>query len=469
MIFKPLDVYEPLYFTPSSIRYISACGGRGGGRSHNCSEYLIFKITRREYFRGLIARAYYSDLKKTTWLEFIDRINETEGLNADLFRINHTEKIIEYLPTGNTITGIGFRKSSSNRKASLKGFANVTDILIEEAQELGEAELNQLDDSLRTVKAPVKIIFAYNMPEKTHILMRRFFDLRPVKLTCGNGIEHEGYMEAVPKKDRPDHMMIFSDYTDNYNNLDAHTIANYERYFYENPDHYFTEILGYVSGGAKGVIFKYNFNWFEYSQLPDYDFYETYGLDFGGGGVSEGRKAYPGLYQFDEPDGSSTTVLVRLLVNKASMSCYVRLILYKAYISPGDLSMICKDETIQVAENGYLKKKNILADNARADKIRDLLNDGLSVIGAKTKEGGSNKVTTGIDIVKKYKVYFHMDDIPCHMDGNNYKWEVNSQGELTGNPVKRYENIWDAVRYALVNYDLYNWSIVPFLLSLWWC
>lgn len=460
MNFKPLDVYEPLYFTPPHVRYISACGGRGGGRSHNCSEYLIYKITRIQYFRGLIARAIFSDLKLTTWLEFVDRIHETEGLDSNLFKINNTEKIIEYLPTGNTITGIGFRKSAGSRKASLKGFANVTDVLIEEAQELTEKELNQLDDSLRTIKAPIRIIFAYNMPEKTHILMRRFFDLNPVKLTCGNGIEHEGFMQAIPKKNRPDHIMIFSDYNDNYNHLDSHTIDNYERYFYENPEHYFTEILGYVSGGAKGVIFKYNLNWFEYSELPDIDFYETYGLDFGGGGVNDKRKVYPEIYKFDEPDGSSTSVLVRLLINKASMSVYVKLLLYKAYISPNDLSVVCKEQTV-TQDGQYLKKKNILADNARADKIRDLTNDGLNVIGAKTKEGGSNKVVTGIDIMKKFKWYFHVDDIECHIDMNNYKWEqkrdVNGELVPTGNPVKKFENVVDACRYPLVNFDLYNW------------
>jgi phage terminase large subunit len=452
MNFKPLDVYEPLYFTPSGVRYISACGGRGGGRSHNCSEYLIFKITRPEYFRGLIARAVFNDLKNTTWLEFLDRIETTEGLNYEDFRINNSEKIIEYKPTGNTITGIGFRKSAGNRKASLKGFANVTDVLIEEAQELSENELNQLDDSLRTVKAPIKIIFAYNMPGKDHILMKRFFDLHPVELVDGNGEKWEGFSKAVPKKSRPDHIQIFSDYLDNYIHIDEHT-----RYFYENPEHYFSEIKGYVYGGAKGVVFKFNTNWFTYSELPDFDFYETYGLDFGGGGVHEKRKVYPEVLKWDEPDGSSTTVLVKLFINKASMSCYVKLLLYKAYISPDDLSRVLQDNCIE-KDGQYVKKKNILADNARADKIRDLLNDGLNVIGAKTKEGGSNKVVTGIEIVKKWKIYFHVDDIPCHVDGNNYKWEVSKMtGELTGNPVKKFENVWDSVRYPLVNFDLYSW------------
>jgi len=460
MEFKPLDVYEPLYFTPKNVRYISCCGGRGAGRSHNSSEYLIFKITRKVYFRALIARAYYSDLKKTTWLEFLDRINSTEGLDIENFEINNTEKIIKYKPTGNTITGIGFHKAAGNRKASLKAFANVTDLLIEEAQELTETELNQIDDSLRTTKSPIKIIFAYNMPEKSHILMKRFFDLQPVNLVCGNGIKHEGYCKAIPKSERDDHIMIFSTYHDNYENLDKHTIENYERYNFENPEHYFTEILGLVSGGAKGVIFKYEINWFIYTELPDIDFYETYGLDFGGGGVNGNRNCYPDMFQFDESDGSSTTVLVRLLINKSSMSCYVKLLLYKAYISPDELSKACQHFTIE-PDGNFFKKKNILADNARADKIRDLINDGLNVIGAKTKEGGSNKVVTGIDIMKKYKIFFLETDIPCHMDANNYKWEVsNITGELTGNHVKKFENVIDAIRYPLVNFDLYHWSVI---------
>lgn len=456
MEFTPLKEYKPLYFTPDHVRYISACGGRAGGRSHNCSDYFIFKCSRPGYFRGLIARAVFSDLKITTWLDFVDRLNENKTINLNDFHINNTEKIITHKPTGNTITGIGFRKSSSQRKASLKGFANVTDVLIVEAQEITEHELNQLDDSLRTIKSPIKIIFEFNMPEKTHILIRRFFDLEPVELIDGNGIKHEGFMKAIPKKTRPDHIMIFSDYTKNYKNLDTNTIANYERYFYENPEHYFSEILGYVSGGAKGVIFKYNINWFEYKELPDIDFYETYGLDFGGGGVNEKRKTYPETHIFDEPDGSSTTVFVKLLINKSSMSCYVKLLLYKAYIAPDELSKVCKEYTI-TNDGQYIKKKNILADNARQDKIRDMLNDGLSVIGAKTKEGASNKITTGIDIMKKYKIYIHSEDTPAHVEANNFKWDVNPNGELTGNVADKFKDFWDAVRYGLVNYDLYNW------------
>ncbi len=458
MIFKPLDVYEPLYFTNDNIRYISCCGGRGAGRSHNTSEYLIYKLTHAKYFRGLIARAVFNDLKNTTWLEFMDRINTTEGINLDEFKINNSEKTIIYLPNGNSITGIGFRKSAGNRKASLKGFANATDVLIEEAQELAESELNQLDDSLRTVKAPIKIIFAYNMPDKSHVLIKRFFDLEAIELTDGNGKKWEGFYKAIPKKTRKDHLLIFSDYRDNYENLDKHTIANYERYFFDNPEHYYSEILGYVSGGSKGVIFKQNINWFTYTELPNIDFYETYGLDFGGSGINPKRKTYEDINIFDEADGSSTTVLLKLLINKSARVCYVRLLLYKAYISPENLSEVCKRYTITKDKDGFLVKKNILADNARADKIRDLLNDGLNIIGAKTKEGGNGKVTTGIDIVKKYKIYFYEQDAPCLEDGNNYRWAFSSTtGEAIGQPLKKYENVWDALRYALVNYDLYNW------------
>jgi phage terminase large subunit len=237
---------------------------------------------------------------------------------------------------------------------------------------------------------------------------------------------------------------------------DIHVLADFEHDKNHDIDSYNIYALAEWGHPPQGLIFQYKKNWFKYTDLPDFDFFETYGLDFGGGGVNEKRKCYPNLLEFDEADGSSTTVLVRLLINKASMSCYVKLLLYKAYISPDELSQVCTTYCIE-SDGHYIKKKHIIADNARADKIRDLLNNGLSVIGAKTKEGGSGRVNSGIDIIKKYKIYFHEEDIPCHLDGNNYKWETNQQGEMTGNPVKKFENVWDAVRYPLINFDLYNW------------
>lgn len=463
------DLFKPVFV--SDARIIDVLGGRGRGGSHFIAQHALIQLCTAVYFDAYFMRAIHKNIKTSLWKGFRQRFNE--AVKDDLIRecdfvISDREMTIRNLRNGNEIRSKGFRTSSGGQTASLKSLEGATAIYIEEAEEITEDQFKTLQESLRTDKGKLQIFRSWNIPPKNHFLVKNYYNAIPVDLVDGYGNKYEGYFKLEPKG-VSGHLMIFGNYLDNVKNIPQHKIDEWEEYNYSDPERYFTVILGYASGGAKGVIFKRDVNWFTYSDLPNIDFYETYGLDFGGGGVNNKRLVYDELYKFDEPDGSSTTVLVKLLINKASMSCYVKLLLYKAYISPDDLSQVCKDETITKDKEDYLKKKNILADNARADKIRDLLNDGLNCIGAKTKEGGSNKVTTGIDIMKKYKIYFHIDDIPCHIDVQNYKWEVNAQGELTGNPVKKFENVIDSMRYALVNFDLYNWSLILFFLSLWWC
>jgi len=281
--------------------------------------------------------------------------------------------------------------------------------------------------------------------------MKRFYNLEPVNIKDSNGVEVEGYYKAIPKN-LDNFLCIFSTYKDNAIHINETTANNYENYYYSNIDHYLNEICGYVTGGAKGVIFKFNRDWFLYDKLPDIDLYTTFGLDFGGSGGE----------QTDEPDGSSKTVLGKIMINKSTMSIYVQSIVYKGYISSVELSKICKQQTIihEIKEGGEVKttRYNILADNARKDKIQDLLNDGLQVIGAKTKEGGSNIVVTGYDILKKYKIYVHKDDIVAQTELNNHKWAYSTiTKEPTGQPEDRFKDWLDMLRYAVVNYDLYNW------------
>jgi phage terminase large subunit len=452
-----LKLFEPALYTDARI--VDLLGGRGRGGSHFMAQHALIQLCTAKYFDAYFMRAVHKDIKTSLWKGFRQRFDEAVEqriIDESWFAISDREMTIKNLRNGNEIRSKGFKTSSGGQTANLKSLEGAMTIYIEEAEEITKEQFTKLEDSLRTTKGKLQVFRAWNIPPKNHFLVNDYYDAESVELIDGNDIKHEGYFKLIPKR-LPGHLTIFGTYKDNIRNIPEHKINTWENYFYTNPEHYFTDICGYASGGAKGVIFKQNINWGIYEDLPDIEFHETYGLDFGGGGINEGRKIYDELYKFDEPDGSSTTVLVKLLINKATMSVYVKLLLYKAYISPDNLSLVCQEQTIEESE-GYKKKKNILADNARADKIQDLLNDKLNVIGAKTKEGGSRKVVSGIEIMKKYKIYFHKDDIPCHVDANNYKWEFNkTTGEPTGQPVKKYENVWDAIRYPLVNFDLYNW------------
>ena len=429
--FRFLKIYQPLFNTKA--RYIDIWGGRGRGGSHCGSDYFLFLITKEEYFRGFVSRAVFSDIKTTIWQELLDRIDENETLNIEDFDIEKGKQM-KYLPTGNTITSKGFRKSSSNRTANLKGFAGATHIVIDEAEEIAEDEAIQLDVTFRTIKSNIQIIRIFNPPPKTHWIIRDFYDLTPILLYDSEGKEIEDYYQAT-QKGRNDHLSIFGTYKDNAKHNNTTSKKLYEKFFYTNVDYYFSQIKGYVSGCAKGLIMRFGRHWFLYDELPDYDFYEILGLDFGGGGK-----------ETDEADGSSKTVLLKLYICKSNKSIYVKLYTYKGYVTTDDL---CID--IDAAGGRQLE---ILADNARKDKCIELQNKGYCVIPAKSKEGQSNQVKTGYDIVKEWKVFVHKDDKSVQIEFNNHKWKTLANKELANQPEDRYKDVMDALRYATVYYHL---------------
>lgn len=430
MIFKPLDIYEPVFLTKA--RYIDLWGGRGRGGSFFASQYFLFLITQPKFFRGFVSRAVYSDIKSSIWQELLDRIDENDSINIDDFKIVGTSQMT-YKPTGWTITAKGFRSGNSGRTANLKGFAGATHIIIDEAEEITKPQSNQLNDTFRTIKAQIQIIRVFNPPQKNHFLIKDNYLLTPAPDAP------DGFFTAQPKGNK-NHLSVFSTYKQNEKHINKQTKENFENYKHTDPDYYYHQIQGLVAGGAKGVIFKYKEHWFKYSELPEVDFYETFGLDFGGGGALT-----------DKVDGTSKTVFSRILINKATMSVYIKVIVYKGQISSKELTDVCIQKTIIDG-----KKFNILADNARQDKIREMLNDGLSILGAKTKEGGSSKITSGYDILKLYKLYIHINDIHAQTELNHHKWATNKAGETTGQPEDRFKDFLDSVRYALVNYHLYN-------------
>ncbi len=441
--FKPLDIYEPLYFAGPEIRYIDLWGGRGRGGSYAASQYMIFKVMQPDYFRGYVSRAIYGDIEETIWQELIDRINDNKTIHSNEFRIEKGKKLT-YLPTGNTIKAKGFKSGSSGRTANLKGFAGATHIVIDEAEEITEDQFNQLNDTFRTVKSNIQIIRVFNPPSKSHFIIRDFYTLTPIQLFDNTGKEIEGFYSAVPNG-RTDHTAVFGTYLDNWKNINASSRRTYEGYkdSAATVEYYHNQIRGLVSGGARGVIFKQGLHWFKYSERPSLDFFKLFGLDFGGAGNVS-----------DEPDGSSKTVFYELDINRATMSVYLKIHVYRGYIASEELyETVTRVQLRNKEQPGAL----ILADNARQDKILEMQNMGFNVLGAKTKEGGSSAVVSGYDIIKQYTLYFEEDDINGQTEANNHKWAIDAKKNPTGQPEDKFKDVWDAIRYALVYYHInYN-------------
>ena len=188
LVFRFNRIYAPVFNTDK--RYIDIWGGRGRGGSHFGTDYFLNLITQPKYFRGYFVRQVLSDVRDSLFRDFKDRIEENKSINIDDFQIRDNDMRITYLPTGNTILAKGVSKDGS-RTAKMKSLAGATHVLIEECDEIGESDFDQLDLSLRTVKADkVQIIRVFNPPSKRHWIWRDY-----------NLIESdiEGFFRAIPK------------------------------------------------------------------------------------------------------------------------------------------------------------------------------------------------------------------------------------------------------------------------------
>jgi phage terminase large subunit len=373
-------------------------------------------------------REIAGDIRGSLWKDLTDRIEEKE-LPSELFAINETAMSIKCLLTGNEIISKGFKKSSGKSTAKLKSIAGATDVLIEEAEEVTREDLQKLDDSLRTIKGDgVRIYMLFNMQNKDHSIHEDWHDLTPANYEDYSDVvplEFKDILEefffATPKK-REDFLAIFSDYKDNIKNLDKSTIKNFLEYAKDEKtiEHFLSDILGLVSPGKKGRIYRL---WELFDILPqDREYYKMYGMDFG-----------------YDPD---PTVLIELNIDKKRRRVYERELFREKELSTYDIYKLCKAHGV--------KKDIIVCDSAEKREQNELQNYGLNFIKSQKFPGS---VGAGIKIVKAWDLFIHKDSKEYIKEKENFAWEVNADGKPTGKPVDAWKHGNDAERYGLEWYN----------------
>ncbi|MES2428299.1 MAG: phage terminase large subunit [Bacteroidota bacterium] len=274
--FVTSPVFKPVFSTDK--RYIDIWGGRGRGGSHFGTDYFLFLITLPQYFRGYFVRQAFNDIRDSLFRDFKDRIADNPTIDINDFNIQENEMRILYKPTGNLIVSKGVKKDG-NRTAKMKSLAGATHVLMEEADEVGEEDFDQMDISLRTQKvAKLQIIRVFNPPFKQHWIWRDY-----------NVVDSQipGYFKAIPKAES-NVLSIFSTYKSNLRNVNQSTIDKFESFKIKKPEYYWTIIKGLISEGQKGRIFS---GW---EPITDEDFNNIdspsiIGVDFGSvtGGIVE--------------------------------------------------------------------------------------------------------------------------------------------------------------------------------------
>jgi hypothetical protein len=136
----PLDVYRPA--AEAGCRYRVLYGGAGSGKSVFTAMDHLVECERRPGERVLVLRKVARTLRHSTFSLFRDILATWAWSHV---RLNKTEMILEW-PNGSQIIHAGL-----DDVEKLKSIAGVTRIWIEEATELDEADLSQVDLRLRGV------------------------------------------------------------------------------------------------------------------------------------------------------------------------------------------------------------------------------------------------------------------------------------------------------------------------------
>lgn len=399
---KVNDNWEPL-FTSKGVRYIILMGGRGAGRSYAASQFTLAKLASDEYFRCAIMRAVHSDIRLSLWQELNDRISEQEATEA--IHLINNEMTAKY--GRNTVNAIGFRASSGSRSAKLKSLANYNTVVIEEAEEIGEDEFRTLNDSLRTVKGDITVVFCLNTPPKSHWFIREFFDLEP------SGVDNF-FIPVLKEEKKEDTVFLYFNYRSNIKNLDAHTVKRYENYKNTNPEYYYHMIQGLCPETARGRIYK---DWRLIDELPYEAKLVGRGMDFGWSPDPLHLcdiYYYNGGYILDE-------------------------ILHGTEIANETIA-----QTVKAQTNPQIP---IRADSAEPRTIKELKKLGLNIFGA---EKGQDSVIFGIKTVANLKISVTRRSTNIWNSYENYCWAETKDGTPLGIPNHFMSDPMDAARYGLL-------------------
>jgi PBSX family phage terminase large subunit len=257
---KCLPQFRQLYDLPPGTNTVVLIGGRGGAKTYEASKFAAFSATVRRK-RCVVVRDEKESIRESILNEILLRYDTANASGALAAQFARLDTGIKDVRTGEMMVFTqGFRASSKEKRANLKGVSNVDIALIEEAEDIRDEEkFNTFADSIRKEGALIVIIL--NTPDINHWIVKRYFTLADVDLSTiwPGSAEKTGYYDIIPKQ-IPGFVCIKTNFTDN-TFLAQTTVESYKQYgdphsFKFNKHYYLTAILGYASTGRRGQIFS---------------------------------------------------------------------------------------------------------------------------------------------------------------------------------------------------------------------
>ena len=348
-------LFEPLFDLEEKRRYRQVYGGRGSAKSFTIALSAIEKTYRNEPRKILYLRQTMSSSEDSTYADV--------KLVMDMCSVSHhfAEKGGNFTnkSTGNQIIFKGIRATGS-QSAKLKSLSGVTDLIIEEAEEVESfEEFSKVDESIRMIGVDLTVTLVYNPTS-----------------AAKSWIHTEWFIDGRPNSDRfHDTIYIHSTYLDNLHNLNPAIVRRYRDLERTNPIYYRNNILAEWTLEVENVCYE---GWGNAPEFFDPSAETWYGLDFGYGGKD-----------------FTACVEINYVVTEFGVQYYIREVFCKA-------SMSISDTVRELRRHNVPRHALIVADSAAPTLITEVRRGGFS--GIKPCRKGPNSVDQGIKKVQDLEI-----------------------------------------------------------------
>ena len=386
-IFCP--IYLP-YLYDYSKRYNVYYGGRASGKTKFIMQKLLIKGLR-ERRTILLMRKQTTQLRDSVWKEMLQTISDFHLL--DYFSINKTEFRITC-----NINGTEFKCLGLDEPEKIKGFADISDVFMDEVTGFNKEDVELIDGTLRSpkFKLPLQMYFSFNPISKANFVYTYFgFD---------TGI--------VP----PNTFILKSTYLDNPF-LGANVAERYEALKQRDYQRWQIEALGDFVSLDRLVFQNVKVEEFNHADIKGQ---LLCGLDYG--------------------FVNDISAFVASLLDEENKKLYV----FKIW---GDTNKTNQELANIIKAMGF-GKTVIIADCAEQKSIEEMRREGIIKIKPSVK--GADSIIHGIQKLQQYEIIVHPDCEGIITEFQNYAWQKDKQsGEYINKPIDAFNHYIDALRYSL--------------------
>ena len=371
-------------------------GSAGSGKSVDTAQNYILRLMRDKGRNLVCVRKADITNRDSTYAELTGAIYRMFGDKAEAYwTIKQSPLQLTCKANGNQIIfrGVNDKKQREKLKSITFQKGKLTDVWIEEATELTQADFEIIDDRLRGVLPEgqfYQIRMTFNPVNRNHWIKKVFFDISDENVLT----HHSTYL-----------MNRFCD--------DAYK-ARMERRRQVDPDGY--RIYGLGEWGEIGGLILSNYVIEEFNSSPEFFDYMVNAQDFG----------------FNHAD----------CIGEVGFRDGELYLCRELYVFGKDT-----EEIIRLAEGQFQKQLTMWCDSAEPDRIKMWKRAGYKARPVK-KEPGS--VHAQIDYLKQHKIHIHPSCVNTIKEIGQWKWQRDEKtGEYLDEPVPFQDDAMAMLRYAI--------------------